>query len=625
MEDSDPGLDVGVIELDLPALKSELILKYAECSQRGLMQSSKWLAEILFALKDVKCEVQKTSEQVLEDDYETYVMAKSYFDLKEYDRVSHFTKDSKSSKTRFLHYYSRYLSGEKKRLDNSLECVTRVDAQQLSHLKDIRSELQKLYNQEMLDGYCLYIYGIVLKRLSLNDMARNALIESIKAEPGHWGSWHELSCLITDRNTPQELDLPDHWIKHFFLAHTYLELQLNEQALSIYFRLQSGGLQESTYILAQVAIAFHNMREVDQAIEYFKKLSENDPCRLDNLDTYSNLLYVKEQRVELGHLAHRTVQIDKYRTETCCVIGNYYSLRFQHEKAVVSFQRALKLNPYYLSAWTLMGHEFMELKNITAAIQSYRHALEVNRRDYRAWYGLGQTYEILKMPFYCLYYYKQAQELRPSDSRMLVALGESYEKMGKYQDAMKCFWKAHCVGDIEGGIALYQLAKLYELIKDTDQAAAAYSQYIENTTDQGVAANDRDHQSKAHRYLAQYYLNNSDLDEAYHYAQKCAEFADTCEEGKAILREIAARRGVPSALNPPSTTEDGLKPKVASSHEDSLTLTRSRFTTDNPRFSDDTNNPETTSSNENNDQNTSIDTSSTARRDLEPMNLTFTP
>ena len=35
----------------------------------------------------------------------------------------------------------------------------------------------------------------------------------------------------------------------------------------------------------------------------------------------------------------------RYRTETCCVIGNYYSLRSQHEKAVVYFQRALKLNP----------------------------------------------------------------------------------------------------------------------------------------------------------------------------------------------------------------------------------------------------------------------------------------
>ena len=46
--------------------------------------------------------------------------------------------------------------------------------------------------------------------------------------------------------------------------------------------------------------------------------------------------------------------------------------RSQHEKAVVYFQRALKLNPGYLSALTLMGHEYMEMKNTHAAIQSYR-------------------------------------------------------------------------------------------------------------------------------------------------------------------------------------------------------------------------------------------------------------
>ena len=65
----------------------------------------------------------------------------------------------------------------------------------------------------------------------------------------------------------------------------------------------------------------------------------------------------------------------RYRTETCCVIGNYYSLKSLHEKAVMYFQRALKLNPSYLSAWTLMGHEFIELKNTNAAIQSYRRAI----------------------------------------------------------------------------------------------------------------------------------------------------------------------------------------------------------------------------------------------------------
>ena len=65
-----------------------------------------------------------------------------------------------------------------------------------------------------------------------------------------------------------------------------------------------------------------------------------------------------------------------YIFHSCTVItGNYYSLRSEHQKAVLYFQRALKLNPHYLSAWTLMGHEFMEMKNTNAAIQSYRQAL----------------------------------------------------------------------------------------------------------------------------------------------------------------------------------------------------------------------------------------------------------
>jgi anaphase-promoting complex subunit 8 len=183
-----------------------------------------------------------------------------------------------------------------------------------------------------------------------------------------------------------------------------------------------------------------------------------DPYRLDNLDTYSNLLYVQEMKTQLADLAHKVVLVDKYRVETCCVIGNYYSLRSDHPKAVLYFRRALKLNPQFLSAWTLMGHEYMEMKNTNAAIQSYRHAIEINSRDYRAWYGLGQTYEILKMYFYCLYYYKQAQQLKPNDSRMIIALGETYEKLEKTENALKCYYKACTVGDIEGQ-ALIKLAK----------------------------------------------------------------------------------------------------------------------------------------------------------------------
>jgi len=40
---------------------------------------------------------------------------------------------------------------------------------------------------------------------------------------------------------------------------------------------------------------------------------------------------------------------------------------------------------------------------------------------------------------------------------MVLALGEAYEKQDKIQDALKCYYKACNVGDIEG-MALLKLA-----------------------------------------------------------------------------------------------------------------------------------------------------------------------
>jgi hypothetical protein len=52
-------------------------------------------------------------------------------------------------------------------------------------------------------------------------------------------------------------------------------------------------------------------------------------------------------------------------------IGSWYSitpLMGLLLQAVQYFRRALKLNRHYLSAWTLMGHEYVEMKNPPAAI-----------------------------------------------------------------------------------------------------------------------------------------------------------------------------------------------------------------------------------------------------------------
>ena len=56
-------------------------------------------------------------------------------------------------------------------------------------------------------------------------------------------------------------------------------------------------------------------------------------------------------------------------------IGNFYSIRNDHARAIQYFTRALRMNPDYPAAWILLGHEFVEGKNHAAAINAYREAL----------------------------------------------------------------------------------------------------------------------------------------------------------------------------------------------------------------------------------------------------------
>ena len=56
------------------------------------------------------------------------------------------------------------------------------------------------------------------------------------------------------------LTLPDLWIKEFFIAKTYLELQLNDEALKKYTALSDAGFKDSTYVISQIALAHHYVR-----------------------------------------------------------------------------------------------------------------------------------------------------------------------------------------------------------------------------------------------------------------------------------------------------------------------------------------------------------------------------
>ena len=52
--------------------------------------------------------------------------------------------------------------------------------------------------------------------------------------------------------------------------------------------------KNSNYLINQVAHCFYNSQEFDISLDWFERLGEMDPYRYENMDTYSNILYIKE-------------------------------------------------------------------------------------------------------------------------------------------------------------------------------------------------------------------------------------------------------------------------------------------------------------------------------------------
>lgn len=282
-------------------IRRDIQLTHIECRKRGLAHTAVWLAEMKIGLDptmvadsynaiptasssdaaavDVATAAATAANEditdtetltdamkqcyidgIAEKERDIYDLARTYFDIREYDRAAHIIRNAQSPVPRFLYFYSLYMSKEKKRLDNMTDKANLTESGHTRDLSDLMVTLRNLYSKRKLDGYCLYLYGIVLKKLDLKDLAATVLIESINAVPTLWCSYLELIPLLTDKDEIYSVNIPNHWMKTIFLAHAHVELLLSDKGIKLYTELQRAGFKNSTYIVAQIGKAFHNKR-----------------------------------------------------------------------------------------------------------------------------------------------------------------------------------------------------------------------------------------------------------------------------------------------------------------------------------------------------------------------------
>lgn len=136
------------IQIDINQVRIDILHGIRECMDRGLTQTTKWLAELNYALKEHKITYEESPSEyndgIASEEKEAYTLSKSYFDCQEYDRAAHFLENCTSPKCVFLHKYAQYMSSEKKRLDNTVDLGTE-NAESTQVLLDLLSFFKVRY------------------------------------------------------------------------------------------------------------------------------------------------------------------------------------------------------------------------------------------------------------------------------------------------------------------------------------------------------------------------------------------------------------------------------------------------------------------------------------------------
>ncbi|PBK59550.1 TPR-like protein [Armillaria solidipes] len=453
------------------AMVNDIRSTIRQCTERGLLASAKWLSEMFMSIPSAKRTHTRPppppvdEQEQAEQDY--IAAARQSMSDKQFQRAAYIVRDCRSDKARYYNLYCQYLSHERLALDEWY----RLSDKKEQPTSPVNNEIPILLEgiAHSTEPWLMFIEALFLSRMSRKGEAITALLNVVASKPWIWAAW----CLLGDCiDSEKEYDdvlariplLANHPVIYMFRAKMLNDLHLASTQVQIcdhllnpeffpaslwVMSMKSRGyacLSSVTFYGPMVIAKVLNSSEYRDAQTQFERILSIEPNRLEDIDFFSDILYVMDNKEKLSFYAQKFQEKDKNRPEVCCFIGNAYSIRTEHENAVKYFRRATYLDRTYYHAWTSMGHEYLVMGNTHAAIEAYRRTLDITKKDYRAWAGMGQAYRVLGMYNYSLYYYERASALRPNDVTIWDGLGSCYEDTERIQEAISAYSRALKIG-----------------------------------------------------------------------------------------------------------------------------------------------------------------------------------
>jgi tetratricopeptide (TPR) repeat protein len=122
-------------------------------------------------------------------------------------------------------------------------------------------------------------------------------------------------------------------------------------------------------------------------------------------------------------------------------LGNAYDSLGRIDDAILHYQRALQINPYYLETYNTLGALYQNHGRIDEAIKQYRAVLKLNSDFPDVYYNLGLAYQSKGLIDRSMEQYELALKLKPDHVKARYNLGNIYQSRGLSDEAIEQYKK----------------------------------------------------------------------------------------------------------------------------------------------------------------------------------------
>ena len=158
-------------------------------------------------------------------------------------------------------------------------------------------------------------------------------------------------------------------------------------------------------------------------------------------------------------------------------LGSHKTSQGEFTEALMYLEKAIKVNPKFIGAYSLAGDCFRYLGQPQKAIEIYKQAIEIDPNNTDSYCNLGTTYRDLGRHDEAIEVFKQTIRINPNSTGAYYNLGITYRDLGHHDKAIEAFKQTVRINP-NNTDAYCNLGTIYRDLGRRNEAIEAFKQMI---------------------------------------------------------------------------------------------------------------------------------------------------